>query len=118
MQVRQCQTGDALVITVLESRLDAAVAIVFKDIMREVHVEEGMRVILNLKQVQFLDSSGLGAIVGVMKLLGPTRPMEIAALTPAVRKLFRLTRMDTVFRIHDHAPVMEDAAMPQISAAG
>ncbi len=118
MQVTQCQMGDALVITVLESRLDAAVAIVFKDIMREVHVEEGMRVILNLKQVQFLDSSGLGAIVGVMKLLGPTRPMEIAALTPAVRKLFRLTRMDTVFRIHDHAPVMADAGTPQISAAG
>lgn len=118
MQVRLGQTGKTLVVTILESRLDAAVAIVFKDIMREVTVEEGTSVVLNLKQVQFLDSSGLGAIVGVMKLLGPSRPLEIAALTPAVRKLFRLTRMDTVFRIHDHAPDTEETDIDKISAAG
>lgn len=118
MQVTLGQAEGVLVITVLESRLDAAVAIVFKDIMRDVTVDEGTRVILNLKQVQFLDSSGLGAIVGVMKLLGPKRPLEIAALTPGVRKLFRLTRMDTVFRIHDHAPETEETDTDKISVAG
>lgn len=104
MQISVGQAENALVITVLESRLDAAVAIAFKDIVRGVTVPEGMPVILDLKQVEFLDSSGLGAIVGVMKLLGPERPLEIAALSPPVRKLFRLTRMDTVFRLHDRAP--------------
>lgn len=67
----------------------------------------GTPVILDLSQVEFLDSSGLGAIVGVMKLLGPDRPLEVAALSGSVRKLFRLTRMDTVFRIHDHVPQTE-----------
>ncbi|MGL4414001.1 MAG: anti-sigma factor antagonist [Roseinatronobacter sp.] len=118
MQVTLGQADGALVITVRESRLDAAVAIVFKDIIRDVTVEDGTRVILNLKHVQFLDSSGLGAIVGVMKLLGPSRPLEIAALSPAVRKLFRLTRMDTVFRIHDCAPDAKDIDVTQITAAG
>ena len=108
MQVMVGQAEDALVITVLESRLDAAVAISFKDIVRDVTIPDGMRVILDLKQVEFLDSSGLGAIVGVMKLLGPERPLEIAALSPPVRKLFRLTRMDTVFRLHDRAPPAQE----------
>lgn len=117
MQVTLGQADGALVITVREARLDAAVAIGFKELVRDVIVQEGTRVILNLKHVQFLDSSGLGAIVGVMKLLGPTRPLEIAALSPAVRKLFRLTRMDRVFLIHEAAPDTEDIEFAQISAA-
>lgn len=107
MQVSVARAGEALVVSVLESRLDAAVAITFKDLIRDLSATQGSPVILDLGQVEFLDSSGLGAIVGVMKMLGPDRPLEIAALTPGVRKLFRLTRMDTVFTIHDHAPQTE-----------
>ena len=32
------------------------------------------------------------------------RRLELAALTPTVAKVFRLTRMDTVFTIHDSVP--------------
>lgn len=113
MQVLVRQAESALVIEVLESRLDAAVALKFKDVVRDVAVPQGMTVILDLAQVEFVDSSGLGAIVGVMKLLGPERPLEIAALSTGVRKLFRLTRMDTVFKIHDRAP-----ATPNFQATG
>lgn len=112
MQVSFGRAGEALVVSVQETRLDAAVALSFKDSIRAALDLPGAPVILDLSQVEFLDSSGLGAIVGVMKLLGPDRPLEIAALTGSVRKLFRLTRMDTVFRIHDKAPQSE-----QISAA-
>ncbi len=104
MKVFVGQAEDAIVIAIEEPRLDAAIAISFKDVVRSLTVPEGTRVVLDLEQVQFLDSSGLGAIVGVMKLLGPKRPLEVAALSPAVRKLFRLTRMDTVFKIHDRPP--------------
>lgn len=110
MQVTLGRAHEALVISVMESRLDAAVAITFKDVVRDLTATEGSPVILDLSRVDFLDSSGLGAIVGVMKLLGPDRPLEIAGLTASVRKLFRLTRMDTVFRIHDTVPVTNDIA--------
>ncbi|WP_376876537.1 STAS domain-containing protein [Albirhodobacter sp. R86504] len=89
----------ALVVHVGEDRLDAAVAIHFKDQMREITAQPAPRVILELSQVAFLDSSGLGAIVAVMKALAP-RKLELAGLTPNVRKVFHLTRMDTVFTIH------------------
>lgn len=104
MQVTLARAGEALVISVLETRLDAAVAIAFKELVRDLSATEGTPVILDLAQVEFLDSSGLGAIVGVMKMLGADRPLEIAGPTAGVRKLFRLTRMDTVFKIHDRAP--------------
>jgi anti-sigma B factor antagonist len=94
----------ALVIRVNEDRIDAAVAIQFKDRMRELTASDGNRVILDLSGVTFVDSSGLGAIVSVMKFLAPERKLELAALTPNVGKVFRLTRMDGVFPIHDTAP--------------
>lgn len=96
--------GDLLIVHVTDSRIDAAGAIQFKDRMREIAQMPSSRVILDLSRVAFLDSSGLGAVVAVMKLLGPDRKLELAGLTPTVEKVFRLTRMDSVFVIHAHVP--------------
>jgi len=104
MQMNLAYSGDALVVDLMEQRLDAAVALGFKDAIRDATARPGNPVILGMSRVDFMDSSGLGAIVGVMKLLGPDRPLELAALRPGVMKVFRLTRMDTVLRIHDTMP--------------
>jgi anti-sigma B factor antagonist len=93
-----------LVIRVNDTRIDAAGAIDFKERMREFIQDDGTRVILDLSNVTFIDSSGLGAVVAVRKSLGPDRPLELASLTPAVEKVFRLTRMDSVFPIHANVP--------------
>lgn len=95
---------DLLVVTVSENRIDAACAIQFKERMREITQTPSARVLLDLSNVAFLDSSGLGAVVAVMKLLGADRRLELAGLTPTVAKVFRLTRMDTVFTIHQTLP--------------
>ncbi|GAB1481065.1 STAS domain-containing protein [Paracoccaceae bacterium] len=104
MELQAKQWGDALVVHVLQDRIDAASAIRFKDRMRDVTQGSLTRVVLDLSQVTFLDSSGLGAVVAVRKALGPDRALELAGLTPTVQKVFRLTRMDTIFRIHDRLP--------------
>lgn len=89
-----------LVVTVNEPRIDAAVAIQFKDRMRERTEKADGRVVLDLAQVRFIDSSGLGAIVAAMKQLGKDRRLDLAGLNDDVDRVFRLTRMDTVFQIH------------------
>ena len=105
MEISCEQIGSALVARVGEDRVDAAVAIRFKERMREVLQNAPDRVVLDLSRVDFLDSSGLGAVVAVMKLAGSGRKFELAGLTPTVQKVFRLTRMDQVFTIHPQAPV-------------
>ncbi|TMV61116.1 STAS domain-containing protein [Thioclava sp. BHET1] len=97
-------TEPLLIVRVQEARIDAAVAIRFKDRMREVIAESTGTVLLDLGQVGFLDSSGLGAVVAVKKMLAPDRQLELSALTPGVEKVFRLTRMDRVFTIHPETP--------------
>ncbi|SPJ23348.1 STAS domain-containing protein [Palleronia abyssalis] len=95
---------EALIVRALEPRLDAAVAVQFKDAIRGIAGDAPDRVILDLERVTFLDSSGLGAVIGAMKLLSPDHRLELAALNPAVAKVFKLTKMDALFTIHETAP--------------
>jgi anti-sigma B factor antagonist len=99
--------GDYLLITATGDRIDAAGAIQFKDNMRELTMTNDPRVVLDMSRIAFLDSSGLGAIVAAMKALGPLRRLELSGLTPTVEKVFRLTRMDTIFTIHPTLPAAQ-----------
>lgn len=100
MEISSKIVNDALIAKVEASRIDSAVAVQFKNKMREVTENGVARIVLDLSNVSFLDSSGLGAVVAAMKQLGSERILEIAGLTGAVEKVFKLTRMDTVFIIH------------------
>lgn len=101
MELEVQDAGDTRIITVRDARIDAAVAIGFKEAVRKAAAEGPARVVIDLAAVSFLDSSGLGALVAAMKLLAPDRALELAALQPNVARVFRLTRMDSVFRIHE-----------------
>lgn len=104
MELNAEHLSHALVIQVMEDRIDAAGAIQFKERMRELVAGTTPVVILDLSRVSFLDSSGLGAVVSVLKLMGPDRKLQLSGLTPTVEKVFRLTRMDTIFTIHRTLP--------------
>ncbi len=101
MELTSTVAGDIQIVKVNETRIDAAVAIRFKDSMREITGSGAPHVVLDLSEVEFIDSSGLGAIVAAMKQLGATRRLDLAGLTPMVDRVFRLTRMETVFTIHE-----------------
>jgi anti-sigma B factor antagonist len=49
--------------------------------------------------VDFIDSSGLGAIVSALKTIGRNGDLVLCGIKETVMSLFRLTRMDRVFRI-------------------
>ncbi len=106
MSLTSTETNAAQIVTVNTDRIDAAMAIKFKEDMREQTGTGADRVILDLSHVDFIDSSGLGAIVAAMKQLGESRRLDLAGLTPTVDKVFRLTRMDTVFQLY---PSLDDA---------
>lgn len=93
-------TDSGQIVTVNAERIDAAIAIQFKEDMRTETESGAARVILDLSEVEFIDSSGLGAIVAAMKQLGSSRKLDLAGLSPMVDKVFRLTRMDTVFDLY------------------
>ena len=99
MEVSVETEADICVLTVQETSIDAAVALAFKEAMRTGAEDAGASVVLNLEKVGFIDSSGLGALVATLKHLTPERALILVGMTPAVQKVFELTRMDTVFRM-------------------
>jgi len=101
MNLELSETNGISVISVPEPRIDAACAIQFKDSFQKTVPKGRDRVILDLDGVEFVDSSGLGAIVGLMKLLSPETRLELSTMGETVKKVFALTHMDRVFTIHE-----------------
>jgi len=112
LQLNATETDDVFVIAVDSARIDAPQAIQFKDQMRELTAGRTGAIVLDLHAVGFVDSSGLGAIVASMKQLAPGQELQLAALTPTVEKVFRLTRMDSVFKIHKDLAAVGGAVDP------
>ncbi len=66
-------------------------------------LEEGNKsLVLDMSNVPFIDSSGLGTLVGSMRVVAAKGgDLIIAGMIPEVRALFQLTRLDKVFEIYD-----------------
>lgn len=93
---RQAQVN---ILTPAIRRLDASVAAPFKEaVMREVG-EDNKALIVDFSKIDFIDSSGLGTLVSLLKLMNGRGEMALCSLNPGIRNMFALTRMDRIFRI-------------------
>jgi anti-sigma B factor antagonist len=102
MQIGQQQIGQVLVVTPEEERLDAAVAGAFKGFMVDAINQGRQKVVLNMANIEFVDSSGLTAIVSTLKSMGLAGgEMVVCGIGNNVAALFKLTRLDKVFRVFD-----------------
>jgi anti-sigma B factor antagonist len=100
MELAVRQHGSVTVVQPLAERIDAMVAVMFKDRMKAAIEAGSSCILLDLSPIGFLDSSGLGAVVAIRRFLREGQRLELASLTPPVQRVFRLTRMDSVFTIH------------------
>ena len=103
-------TEQLFLIKVEEERIDAAAALAFKEAVRRLAPHAGPVILLDLSGVTFIDSSGLGALVGLLKALAPAQELRLAGTQAPVQKVLELTRMDQVFVLyHDPAEALEKA---------
>jgi anti-anti-sigma factor len=58
----------------------------------------GALVDFDLAGVEFMDSSGLGSLVGLLKLLPAGGVVRLAEVSTSVQRVLRLTRLDTVLQ--------------------
>lgn len=93
--------GEITVIT-FDGRLDANNASQLKSLIKEQEQAGRVKLVLDLGTVNFLDSSGLGAIVAGLRGVGKKGgDMVLCSLSDEVRALFELTRLTKVFDIYD-----------------
>lgn len=60
------------------------------------------RIVVNLEKVVYMDSSGLGILVAILKRIRSEKGnMKLIKLTPGIKKIFELTRLTKFFEIFD-----------------
>jgi anti-sigma B factor antagonist len=91
---------DAAVIRV-DTRLTMVNAPELRAVVGEALAAGRTRVVVDLAACEFMDSSGLGAIIGGLKAARQAGgDLRIARLTPQVMTVLELTNLDRVLRPH------------------
>lgn len=103
MELSAQTNEDFTVLTVLEARLDAANAPELRGEVNAMIASGVQRIILDISDVEFMDSSSLGAMVSILKMVGNSGDLVVAGASGIVADLFKLTRMDRVFRMSTDA---------------
>ena len=97
MQIDVEEVNNALVVKPVFRRLDASVAPAFRDHVAP-HLANRRTVVFALGNVEFMDSSGLGSLVSLLKLLPAGGVVRLAEVNAAIQKVLKLTRLDQVLR--------------------
>ncbi|WP_034603090.1 STAS domain-containing protein [Maridesulfovibrio frigidus] len=87
---------DICIITPDTPRLDASTAVDFKTALLNLIKEEQIRILLNLEHIDFIDSSGLGAIISALRLVGVKGDIKLCCVNEQIIELLRLTRLDKI----------------------
>lgn len=94
------KAGEIPIVTVTVPRIDAAIAVKFRQQVLDMVSSPLDYIVIDLAPVAFIDSSGLGALVSVVKALSLKQRPAICGPQKSVQTMFALTRMDKVFAIH------------------
>ncbi len=93
-------------------RIDLVTSNALKDNIRERLQRQRTNIVLNMERVDFINSSGLGAMVSILKdvrLAGGR--LVLSNLAPYVQEIFEITQLANVFEIFS----AEDAAVSALS---
>jgi anti-sigma B factor antagonist len=102
MELQIHEDGSVTVLTVTGDLVIGDAESQFKKTVTRLLEEGHTRLLVDLSGVGFLDSSGLGALVRALtqsqKEGGQTKLLHAG---PQIRKLLQMTKLDSVFEIHD-----------------
>jgi anti-sigma B factor antagonist len=85
----------------LSGRIDLTNASKLHNAIKELLNKEVQDVILNLNQVSFIDSSGMGVLVSILhSIQSHERHLKLCTLQANVLNIFELLKLDKVFEIY------------------
>lgn len=93
------KSGDITIVVIPGKTLDSGNSRVFKEQIAPV-VEANSKLIFDLSELTFVDSSGLGAILSSLRQANAKGgDLKLCGLSKPVRALFELVRMHRIFEI-------------------
>lgn len=100
MNLNQEKIQDFSVLTIQDERIDAHNSAELKTHLLRMIENGEIHIIVQLKAVRFIDSSGLGALLsGHKQCAAKSGKLALANVQPQVLSMFELTRLNRVFDI-------------------
>ncbi|QNN54626.1 STAS domain-containing protein [Nocardioides mesophilus] len=105
--------GDQTLVT-LRGELDLATQGTFRTQVIDLLVSGSNRLVIDLSELDFLDSTGLGALIGIRRRAHALQgSMTLVCPTHAVMELFSIAGLEKVFDIRPSLDVALDSGVPQ-----
>lgn len=96
------QVGDVTVIDAVGRITLGEGSSAFRDTIREMASAGNKKVLLNLSEVTYIDSSGIGELVsGFTTVTNHGGQLKLLGLTKRVKDLLQITKLYTVFEVFD-----------------
>ena len=96
------QVGDVTVVDVAGRITLGEGSSALRDLMREMVSKGQKKILLNLGEVSYIDSSGIGELVsGFTTVTNNGGQLKLLGLTKRVKDLLQITKLYTVFDVHD-----------------
>jgi anti-sigma B factor antagonist len=74
----------------------------FSDTLKRVLAEDGRHVLIDLAKINYIDSTGIGELVGYLgRFQEAKRKLILVEPSAQIRKLLRVAHLDTLFPIYD-----------------
>lgn len=100
MTLQQNLNGNTFVASPVEKSLDASNVQAFRAAIVP-HLEQHKRIVLDLSNVEFIDSAGVGTLISCLRIVTEQQgQLRLCGLNRAVRALFELMRMHRLFEVH------------------
>ena len=101
MQLTTRQIGDVSVID-FSGKHPGMKAASIRDAIARLHSAGHFRIVLNLAELEYMDSSALGDLVSCNTRASQSgRPLKVAALTRRLKDLLRVTRLAATFDMYE-----------------
>jgi len=95
--------GNIEIVSLTESKLNALTAETFREKVSTLFSDNHALVIINLKGVEYVDSTGFGAFLTLLRIARNNYgTMKICSPEEPVKKLFSTLHLDTVFEIYEN----------------
>jgi len=90
------------VVVAVRGEVDIATAPKLREKLVELASQGAQQVVVDLEGVEFLDSTGLGVLIGGMKRLrGLDGDLSLVCTQPRILKVFEITGLNRAFAIHE-----------------
>ena len=101
MKVSRDSQGDAAIYSV-EGQVDMHTSPELRSALKQGLLDKSSPIVVDLGGVTFIDSSGLATLIEALQAVGRYGgKLRLCGLSPEVRKLFDLARLNEVFDLRD-----------------